>query len=175
QAVADDPREGVRQRSRHRRRRRGRNHHDVRIDGDDLVAFFGCGLAHFSLPIQLMLTVWPLIFIVALALTSMPFPDSIFESAEDFISRFCASSLIVPLVAESVMSFSLVIVIELLAVSITMLFFSLLSMISIVSLPSSSLSLIVWPLRDLIRRRLFLPSALSAGGLSTPFHSAPRT
>ena len=31
------------------------------------------------------------------------------------------------------------------------------------------------PLRDLITRRLLLPSLLSAGALSFPFHSAPMT
>ena len=67
----------------------------------------------------------------------------------------------------------MVIVIVFFAVSMTMLFFSLLSMISIFSLPSSSFSRMTWPLRDLMTRTLFLPSSLSAGGASLPFHSAP--
>ena len=43
-----------------------------------------------------------------------------------------------------------------------------------VSLPLSSLSLMTCPLRDLMTRRLFLPSSFLAGGASLPFHSAPR-
>src|SRR4030095_2461123 len=132
---------------------------------------------------QLILTIEPLIVMVDEALASIwPLalrdrlePASIFVLTEDVSWISFASSLIVPLLAASVMSFSLVIVILFFAVSMTMLFFLLLSMISIVSLPASSLSVIVWPLRDLISRRLFFPSSFFAGGLSLPFHSTPTT
>src|SRR5437899_2530731 len=73
---------------------------------------------------QLIFTVAPLMFMVALALRSRPAPASILVSAEDLISIFCASSLIVPCEpATRVMSLLVVIVIVLLAVSKTMLFF----------------------------------------------------
>src|SRR5215210_4139488 len=57
----------------------------------------------------------------------------------------------------------------------TIVLFPLLSTISIVSSPSLSLRTIVWPLRDLITRRSFLPSSFVRNGGSTPFQSAPST
>src|SRR5664279_1152749 len=147
--------------------------------------FFAAGCPISSVPVtaivsqcrlvQLMLTVAPFTVMVPLAFTSIVLPASSFVAAEDLISTFCASSLMVPLEAEIVMSWSLVMVIVFFAVSITMLFFWLLSNISIVSLPSSSFSLITCPLRDWITRTLFLPSPLVAGGASLPFHNAPST
>ena len=122
QIAVDDPGERVRQRL-SARAAEAWHHDNVRIDGDDLVALFGCGLAHCSASPQLILTVAPLMFMVLLAVTSMPAPASILVSAEDVISIFCASSLIVPCAAESVMSLSAVIVMVFLAVSKTMLFF----------------------------------------------------
>src|SRR5262249_1607009 len=105
--AVDDASERVRQ----RRWRRSWHHDNVRIHGNDLVAVFGCGLAHCSAPCQLILTVAPLIFMVAFALTSMPVPASILVSAAEVSSIFCASSLMVPCVAASMMSLSVVIMI----------------------------------------------------------------
>ena len=122
-----------------------------------------------------MLTVAPLTFISPLASTSIPAPDLILVAAEDLISISFASSLIEPCAALRTMSLSVVIVSVFSEVSMTMLFFSLLSMISIFSFPSSSVRRMTWPLRDLITRTLFLPSALSAGGVSVQFHNAPTT
>ena len=80
---------------------------------------------------QLILTVAPLIFSVAPAFTSRPAAASNLASVDALISSFCASSLIVPCGADKLMSLSLLMVMVLLAVSKTMRFFSLLSMISI--------------------------------------------
>ena len=60
-----------------------------------------------------MFTVAPLTLSVPLAFTSIPLPASIFESFDDFTAMVCASSVIVPLLALSVMSWSLVMVMTL--------------------------------------------------------------
>ena len=73
------------------------------------------------------------------------------------------------------MSASALIVIELSFVLTTIEFFADLSTISIVSSPSLSFSRTMCPLRDLIRRTLFLPSAFVSGGSLFAFQSAPIT
>src|SRR5271166_4484967 len=156
----------------------------MHVNGGDLIALFRRRLPHAyvlllrrrsAYPAQLIFTEAPLTIMVPLASTFMVLPAFSLLACDEQISTFCASSLIGPLEADNVMSLSDVIVMEFLEVSITMLFFWLLSMISMVSFPSSSLSFTTCPLRDLIMRTSFLPSSLVTGGASLPFHSAPNT
>src|ERR1035438_119295 len=76
--------------------------------------FFAAGCPISSVPataivlqcrlVQLMLTVVPFTVMVPLAFTSIVLPASSFVAAEDLISTFWASSLMVPLEAEIVLS-----------------------------------------------------------------------
>jgi hypothetical protein len=169
QIAVDDAGKGVWQGRRHRWRTRDDD--DMGVGGDDPVALFGGRLAHGSVDIDgCTLDVQRS---AGFDVESRPGLDFGVGGGLDFhlpgleLDRSLRRRQADVLVA--------VMVIVLLAVSKTMLFFSLLSMISIFSLPSSSFRRTRWPLRDRIRRKAFLPSALSAGGLSLPFQRPPRT
>src|SRR5919198_640255 len=122
-----------------------------------------------------MFTIWPLTFGCALAFRSMFWLASILTAAWEVISTPLPLSFSLPLVALTVTSASAVMATVLSLALMTMLFLPVLSMISIFSSPSASVRRITWPLRVLRARTLFLPSLLSSGGLSLPFHSPPST
>src|SRR5215831_20807144 len=95
--------------------------------------------------------------------------------ARDVISIPLASMVNFPIADLIVMSASASMVMLFAAVLTTILFFPLLSIISMVSLPAASFSRTTWPLQNLMVRWLFSPLSLDSGGVSLPFQRPPNT